>query len=135
MKNKMVPQNIMVKLEMRFSYNEKHFVRMRFWIKHFIFLRLTTERDNLILLYGWSMPYTWSPYQLTIYYPAYICCPDETLDTIWTYHVCLLNLALIWISLVYNFLHEINMFVTLMLYLTSALQESPKRRYKIELIF
>ena len=59
LKNKMLLQNIVVKLEKRFLYNEKHFLIMRLRIKQFIFLRLTAERDSLMRFYGWCIPYTW----------------------------------------------------------------------------
>ena len=61
LKNKMLLQNIVVKLEKRFLYKEKHFLIMRLRIKQFIFLLLTTEMDNLMRFYGWCIPYTLPP--------------------------------------------------------------------------
>ena len=53
----MVTQNISVKPKMCFSQNEKHLVILRLRIRILIFMRLTTERDNLIRLYDCSIPY------------------------------------------------------------------------------
>ena len=47
---------------MHFSYNEKHFVVVRLQIRHFVFLWLTAERDNLIQSHCLSIPYTWPPF-------------------------------------------------------------------------
>ena len=59
LKNKVVSQNIAVKFEIRFTYNEEHFVIVRLGIGLLIFMRSTAERDNLTRLHGWGMPYTY----------------------------------------------------------------------------
>ena len=42
----------------RIHRKKKHFFTVRFWIRFLILLRLTAERDNLMWLYGCSVPYT-----------------------------------------------------------------------------
>ena len=55
-KKKMVTQNILVKSKLCFL--------VRLQINLLIFMRIAIERDNVMLLYGWSMPYTWPPFML-----------------------------------------------------------------------
>ena len=61
LKNKMVPQNVVVKSKMCFSYKNGNTVIVRLRIRPLIFMRLTAERDNLIWLYRWSLPNAWPP--------------------------------------------------------------------------
>ena len=57
----MVLQNIVVKPKMCFLYNEKRFVMVRLRIRVLIFMRLTAEWDNIVRLYGLSIPYKCPP--------------------------------------------------------------------------
>ena len=49
---------------MPFQQNEKHFLIERLRIRILIYMWLTAERDNLMRLYSWSKPCTWSPWQI-----------------------------------------------------------------------
>ena len=59
LKDKFVPQNMVVTSKLYFSYSEKHFLIVRLWIRLLIMMRLATERNNLMRLHGWDIPYTW----------------------------------------------------------------------------
>ena len=45
-----------------FFVDEKHFVTAWLQIRLLISMRLTTERDDMMWLYGWSIPYRWTLY-------------------------------------------------------------------------
>ena len=51
-----------VKIKNAFSLNENHSAKLQLRIRQLIFIRLTAERDNLMQLYGWIIPYTCLPY-------------------------------------------------------------------------
>ena len=56
----------MVKSKTCFFVEPETFVIVRSRIRLLIFIRLTTERDNLMRLYAWSLPYRFPPSPNTV---------------------------------------------------------------------